>query len=1717
LRNARSFVRLLVGLVASHCATAQGIITTVAGTDPVYPGSSFSALSASFGQLGGVAVNPINGEVYFSSQTRSLIVKFNPTLNSVSIVAGIGVGGYSGDGGPAANGALNYPQQIAFDRAGDLYIADFKNGAIRKIDPQGTITTVASTLSHPSGVAIGPDDTLYASDYRRVYHIASDGEVSVIAGGDQPGYSGDGGPAINALVYSPYGLAFDGTGNLLVADSDNNRIRRIDTKGIISTIAGNGQAGSTVAGPATSSPVPYPSGVASDAAGNVYFGSGGYGQLSKVDQSGILSILNPNASTLFLTAPGPISKASLYPTQLTFDQAGNLYIVDTNAGCLYRLSATGTLQVAAAYAPNFAIADGGPGVLAGLNFPSGIGLMADGSLLIADQFNQRIRKLSPTGTITTVVGAGSLGVTNAGPALSANLFDPNGVASDASGNIYLASGGNVYRVTASSILSDVKQQYYPIGIAVDPQGNVVIAAGPSNVVLRVTSEGISTIIAGNGQAGFSGDGGPAVSATLNAPDGVGVDQKGNVYIGDSNNERIRKVSLDGTISTIAGGGTFEIDGVPATQSALIDPTAIACDELGNVYFAQYDNHIREITEDGFIFTIAGTGNSDFAGDGGLATTASLNQPSGIAVDGAGNIYISDALNNRIRKILAAPPPISIPSTQVTISAPSHGSLTQYDIPVSSPVQGLAYSVGFFTKTGGDWLGSSSLQGQAPGVLSITVDPSSLGPGTYQGTVTVNSPYATPQALNIAVTFQVGQAQTASLSLGAQSLSFALAGSDVQASAPLIVSNQGGGSILFTASVATATGGAWLQVSPKSGTATPASPASLSVTVTRGTLPVGTYSGSITVASATTGQVVTIPVTLAVNPAPQTIVLSQTGLTFTAVAQGGTTIPQSLGILNIGSGSMSWTAATATLSGGNWLSLSQATGTVTQPFLDVSFVDVSVNAQGLPAGQYFGNVQVTAPGASNSPQTVLVVLDVLPAGSNPGPQLRPTGLVFTGIAGGANAGSQTITVANVTSNPVTYGSSVSYVNGNNWIKYLPANATVAPDTPAQITVQPDFTNLGAGVLRAALTLAFDDGSIRAVSILAVVAPPGTTPSLRQRSTVGGAAQTSTCTPTKLLPVVTQLGTGPSVSTGWPVAMVADVVDDCGSPMTSGTVVVSFTDGDPPLPMISLGNGEWSATWQPEYSNPAGVTVSLLAQEPGLVGTIQTLIGFQGAQTLPTASGGVLNAVTLLPGPLAPGELVWIKGSGLADRTAVATTTPLLQQLAGASVFVGSGSANLLYADSTQLIGQVPFSLPANSSQQIILSRDSSLGVPSAVIVAATQPALFTERGSGIGQALIYQANAAGVAASLADSSNPAQAGATIVIYCSGLGVVDAQGNSTNIPSVSIGGVAANLAYSGLALAANYPPSGAPTLLGLVSAGLGGLYQITATVPAGLASGPAQVIISSVGQTSQLGVTMMIAGSASVATPVITSIDTAGGFPTIAQNGFIEIKGSNLSPSAVSSPDCAPGYCWQASDFVNNQMPTALHGVSVTVNGKPAFVYFISPTQINALTPLDSTTGSVQVVVNNNSVSSTPFATTEIAVAPSFLLFNAQGYIAATHLNNTGCAASGLVYCYVGPTTLYPGASTPAAPGETIVAYAVGFGLPTTTLTSGSATQSGLLPTSPSCKIGGNPATVGFAGLISPGLYQFNMTIPSTAANGDNTITCTYGGSSTPSSDLITVQR
>jgi uncharacterized protein (TIGR03437 family) len=246
---------------------------------------------------------------------------------------------------------------------------------------------------------------------------------------------------------------------------------------------------------------------------------------------------------------------------------------------------------------------------------------------------------------------------------------------------------------------------------------------------------------------------------------------------------------------------------------------------------------------------------------------------------------------------------------------------------------------------------------------------------------------------------------------------------------------------------------------------------------------------------------------------------------------------------------------------------------------------------------------------------------------------------------------------------------------------------------------------------------------------------------------------------------------------------------------------------------------------------------------------------------------------------------------------------------------------------------------------------------------------------------------------------------------------------------------------------------------------------------------------------------IAGAASGPAAVITLVANAeGDVPVIAPNTWVEIKGSNLAPAGDIR-------IWQGFDFFGSQLPTELDGVSATVNGKSAFVYYVSPTQVNILTPPDAILGSVAVKLTNGGVTSAPMAVQSQAIAPSFFIFNGGPYVAAEH-------ASGSL---LGPANLFPSLSTPAKPGETVVLYGNGFGPTTVPVVSGSSTQGGTLSTLPVIKIGGVTANVIYAGLIFPGEFQINVVVPGSLSDGDQPVTASYNGQNTQAGTLITIQH
>lgn len=607
-----------------------------------------------------------------------------PTV--MTTVAGTGQNGSAGDGGPAVLALLSRPASIDFDSAGNLYLTDSDNDVIRKVTPQGVISTVAGTPG-------------------------------------QFGFSGDGGPATNALLNFPIGVAIDAAGNIYICDNDNNRIRKVTAAtGVISTIAGNGLAGfAGDGGVATAARFSEPRSVAVDKNGNVYIADSGNHRIRKVNASdGVISTVAGVGTAGFGGDGGPATAAMLNsPSSISADKDGNLIIGDSSNNRIRKVAvADGRISTIAGKGDSGFGGDGGPATDALLLDPVGAIVDQAGNLFFSDRGNHRVRKVTAgTGIINTIAGVGAAGFNGDGLATAASaLSAPTGLAIDPAGNLHIGDLNNrrVRKLTAA-VMNDTTPPTVAImipttsstftttsgtlnlsGSAADDAGVILLRwrndRGGAGVAFGTTAWGIPRItllaglnniavtawdangnsgqaslavtfntslivntFAGTGGAGDSGDGGPAIAARL-SPFGLTVDAASNLLVADDEAHRVRRITPGGTINAFAGNGALGAsgDGAGAVNAAMNVPQDVVVDAAGNVYISDSNNHrVRRVAPNGVITTYAGTGVPDFGGDGGPATQARLFMPTGLALDSAGNLYIADSANARVRKVTAS--------------------------------------------------------------------------------------------------------------------------------------------------------------------------------------------------------------------------------------------------------------------------------------------------------------------------------------------------------------------------------------------------------------------------------------------------------------------------------------------------------------------------------------------------------------------------------------------------------------------------------------------------------------------------------------------------------------------------------------------------------------------------------------------------------------------------------------------------------------------------------------------------------------------------------------------------------------------------------------------------------------------------------------------------------------------------------------------------------
>jgi hypothetical protein len=626
-----------------------------------------------------------SAQYLFSTMSASLIYT----------IAGNGTAGYSGDGGQATTADLNQVSSAVLDRAGNLYIADSTNNRIRKV-------------------------------------AATTGIITTYAGIGTPGYSGDKGQATKAQLNFPNRIAIDSADNLYIPDINNFVVRKVTaSSGVITTIAGTGiynQSGCAPSGAAANAQLRTPGGVVVDTTGNVFIADQGCGRIFEIVKSSgnIVTVAGGGSNDSDNIAATAATLRS--PHNVVVDGNGNLYIAESSSHKIRKVSlATGKISTVAGNGFGMGTqwggytGDGGPATSAELNWPTDVKLDSAGNIYIADMWNNAIRKVTAaTGKISTVAGNGfgtlSAQITSApcgysgdgGPSASAELCYPSGVTVDGAGNLYISDRGNnaLRKVTVSSVpptattaaptfsvsggtypapqLVSITDSTKSASIHITVDGTTPTAAspgykGPINVSGTITIKAIAialgylqsapvaatytitstpgtviTTVAGSGVAGFSRNGGAALNVNLGFLDDVAVDAAGNLYLADGSNNVIWKVTAGSGVTTVvAGNGTpgYWGDQGPAIYAALNHPASVALDNAGNLYIADaHNNEIRKVVANtGVITTIAGNGQCSDTGDGGPGTNASLCYPISVRLDSAGNIYIADAQNNLVRK------------------------------------------------------------------------------------------------------------------------------------------------------------------------------------------------------------------------------------------------------------------------------------------------------------------------------------------------------------------------------------------------------------------------------------------------------------------------------------------------------------------------------------------------------------------------------------------------------------------------------------------------------------------------------------------------------------------------------------------------------------------------------------------------------------------------------------------------------------------------------------------------------------------------------------------------------------------------------------------------------------------------------------------------------------------------------------------------------------
>src|SRR5205085_2296558 len=592
-----------------------------------------------------------------------------------------------GGNGTGSQAIFAYPYATAVDGAGNVYVADTYNYTVRKITPAGVVTTLAglagedgstdgtgsyARFSYLFGIAVDGAGNVYVTDLSNtIRKITPAGVVTTLAG--TPGVHGSAdGAGSAAQFWQPWGIAVDSAGIVYVADQANSTIRKITPAGVVTTIAGAAGMFGSADGSGSAARFNAPDGIAVDSSGNLYVADTLNSTIRKITSAGVVTTLAGTPGAIG-SADGTGSAARFnYPDALTV--AGTtLYVAEAYNSTIRKVTSTGVVTTFAGTAGAFGNING-TGSAARFNSPYGVAATTTGIIYVADSGNHEIRKITPAKAVTTFAGSattdgGGIGSSD-GTGRIARFNYPNAVAVSGA-TVYVGDTYNhtIRKITSNGIVTtfagtagipgsadgigNAAQFYRPFGVAADKAGNVYVADASNSTIRKITSAGVVTTLAGTAGVIGSGDG-SGNAAQFFYPFAVAVDGAGNVYVADTNNYTVRKITPAGVVTTLAGlaGNHDYADGI-GSNAGFGNLFGIAADSVGNVYVADNTySTIRKITPAGVVTTLAGMPGISGSADG-TGSAARFNSPRGIAIDSAKNLYVTDQNNQTIRKITPA--------------------------------------------------------------------------------------------------------------------------------------------------------------------------------------------------------------------------------------------------------------------------------------------------------------------------------------------------------------------------------------------------------------------------------------------------------------------------------------------------------------------------------------------------------------------------------------------------------------------------------------------------------------------------------------------------------------------------------------------------------------------------------------------------------------------------------------------------------------------------------------------------------------------------------------------------------------------------------------------------------------------------------------------------------------------------------------------------------